>query len=152
MSTGELDGEQIFPRVNRPTNYVRISLTIWRNRQEQVPNRSGLNWGQREGRNHDQAYLPIPRINQTNGFFPEIGCPFKVLCDDGAQLTLVRAQQNGKALEVPSDNSALGAYFRRRIGLKSGEMVVLRHLERYGRSSVDIFKDPEGSYFLDFSV
>jgi hypothetical protein len=132
------------------TNYVRISLTTIVRGMHTVPNRSGLNWGQREGRNHDQAYLALRKSDQTSGFFPEVGVCFIVECDDGALLKMVRAQQNGKALETPEDNSILGAYFRGRLGVRSGDRVSLRHLLDYGRTTVDIFKTAQGYYFLDF--
>jgi hypothetical protein len=132
------------------TYYVRISLTTSSRGSEQVPHRSGLNWGQREGRNLNQAYLPVPASEQRSGFFPEIGELFLVECDDGVLLQLVRAQQNGKALQTPDNNALLGEYFRRRLGVRTGDPVALRHLHQYGRTSVDIFKTSDGTYFLDF--
>lgn len=132
------------------THYVRILLTTQSRGVEQVPHRSGLNWGQREGRNLDQAYLPVRASDQRSGFFPEIGEEFLVECDDGVVLRLVRAQQNGKALQTPENNSILGEYFRRRLGVRSGDPISLRHLHEYGRTTVDIFKTADGRYFLDF--
>lgn len=132
------------------THYVRIFLTTHSRGMERVPHRSGLNWGQREGRNLDQAYLPVRASDQRSGFFPEIGEEFVVECDDRAVLRLVRAQQNGKALQTPENNSILGSYFRRRLGVRSGDPVSLRHLHDYGRTTVDIFKNADGFYFLDF--
>ncbi len=132
------------------THYVRVSLTINSRGSEMVPYRSGLNWGQRQGRNLSQAYLPISATDQRNGFFPDIGKEFIVECDDGERLLLVRAQQNGKALQTPENNALLGEYFRRRLGVKKGDPVAIRHLREYGRTTVDIFKTSEGKYLLDF--
>jgi hypothetical protein len=92
----------------------------------------------------------VPASEQRSGFFPEIGELFLVECDDGALLQLVRAQQNGKALQTPHNNALLGEYFRRRLGVRTGDPVALRHLHQYGRTSVDIFKTSDGKYFLDF--
>ena len=132
------------------THYVRILLTTQSRGVEQVPHRSGLNWGQREGRNLDQAYLPVRASDQRSGFFPEIGEEFLVECDDGVVLRLVRAQQNGKALQTPENNSILGEYFRRRLGVRSGDPISLRHLHEYGRTTVDFFKAADCRYYLDF--
>jgi len=132
------------------THYVRISLVVTSGGRERVPDRSGLNWGQRAGRNPNQAYLPIPAADQRSGFFPEVGEVFSVECDDGFKLTLVRAQQNGKALETPDNNALLGEYFRRRLNVRLGNPVALRHLHEYGRTSVDIFRSQTEGYLLDF--
>lgn len=132
------------------THYVRISLIVTSGGRERVPDRSGLNWGQRAGRNPNQAYLPIPAADQRSGFFPEVGEAFSVECDDGFKLTLVRAQQNGKALETPDNNALLGEYFRRRLNVRLGNPVALRHLHEYGRTSVDIFRSQTEGYLLDF--
>lgn len=132
------------------THYVRISLVVTSGGRERVPDRSGLNWGQRAGRNPNQAYLPIPAADQRSGFFPKVGEVFSVECDDGFKLTLVRAQQNGKALETPDDNALLGEYFRRRLNVRLGNPVALRHLHEYGRTSVDIFRSQTEGYLLDF--
>jgi len=51
------------------------------NKVERVPYRSGLNWGQRPGRNSNQAYLKVPSIEQQSGFFPKKGINFNVTCD-----------------------------------------------------------------------
>lgn len=134
------------------THYVRISLTTTSRGIEKVPYRSGLNWGQRQGRNQNQAYLSIPRSEQESGFFPRVGEEFLVECDDGTVLRLVRAQQNGKALQTPDDNSLLGTYFRKRLGVRSGDPVALWHLHEYGRTTVDVFKTESGLYLLDFST
>lgn len=132
------------------THYVRISLVVTSGGRERVPDRSGLNWGQRAGRNPNQAYLPIPVADQRSGFFPEVGVAFSVECDDGFKLTLVRAQQNGKALETPDNNALLGEYFRRRLNVRLGYPVALRHLHEYGRTSVDIYRSQMEGYLLDF--
>lgn len=132
------------------TNYVRISLTTKSRGVELVPHRSGLNWGQRQGRNPNQAYLPVASADQRTGFFPDVGENFLVECDDGSILQFVRAQQNGKALHIPGNNALLGEYFRYRLGIRPGDPVSIRHLIAYGRTSVDIFKTADGRFFLDF--
>lgn len=117
----------------------------------QVPKVSGLNWGQRPGREQNQAYLSIPAYIQRSNFFPEPGRSFVIECDDGEIFNCIRAQANGKAIHTPLNNSLLGVYFRRRLGVMSGYMVKVDHLIKYGRSSVDITKLSDDRYFLDFS-
>ena len=112
--------------------------------------RSGLNWGQRNSRDRDQAYIPIP--TEHRGFFPARGQHFVCLTDDGRQLTLVVAQDEGKALHTPHDNSELGRYFRKRLGVPSGSVVTRADLDRYGRTDVEFCHISGTTYHLDFSV
>ncbi|WP_426355467.1 restriction endonuclease PLD domain-containing protein [Exiguobacterium sp. R-39] len=142
--------------LSTPTNtysdYVDLSL-LNRNTGE-VPERSGLNWGQREGRDHNQAYLSVP-LSIHNGnpdFFPPSVVPFVVITDDGESLICVMAQQNRKGIQTRESNSIMGAYFRRRLGMESGAFVTVADLRRYGRDSVRIYKIDEETFYLDFGV
>jgi hypothetical protein len=137
--------------VKSSLNFHTLPLTHKKDGELIVPNRSGLNWGQRPGRNHDQAYLSIPSYVQRSGFFPEPGVEFLIICDDGFRMLCVRAQAKGKALHSKENNSILGLYFRERLGLKSGQLINIHHLYKYGRLSVDISKTSELAYTLDFS-
>ena len=132
-------------------NYVRLPLVIERGEHAgQTHQRAGLNWGQRPGRNPDQAYVPIPKRVRERKFFPPIEERFTTLTDDGHSLILVVAQQFGKALHTTMDNSELGRYLRARLGVPSGEYVTRDHLDAYGRTTVDFYKiDPE-TYYMDF--
>ena len=131
----------------------QVSLPLFTDRGEmRVPARSQLNWGQREGRNPNQAYLKIPIELHRTGFFPELGIHFTLLTDDGEVFDCVRAQEWGKALETPESNALLGEYFRRRIGVASGAPVELEDLQKYGRTDVTIFRTSNSEYKLDFSV
>jgi len=116
-----------------------------------VPDKSGLNWGQREGREPNQAYIAIPSSIQNSGFFPDIREPFIIYTDDGKYLDCVRAQANGKGLHTYRNNSILGKYFRERLGVSLGVKVYLRDLERYGRTSITIYKIDDENYYMDFS-
>lgn len=117
-----------------------------------VPQRSGLNWGQRPGREPNQAYLSVPVDIQRSGFFPERGEEFLMECDDGEIMKCVRAQQNGKAIETSGNNAILGLYFRKRLKVRPGYMVTIDHLYRYGRLSVDVTFKSNHRYYLDFST
>jgi hypothetical protein len=116
-----------------------------------VPPRSGLNWGQRPGRNENQAYIAVPTDVQRSQFFPTPGTEFFLEWDDGQKFICVRAQQNGKAIQTPHDNAEIGRYFRSRLSVELGYPIVMGHLIRYGRIDVEVFKDSENHYFADFS-
>ncbi len=116
-----------------------------------IQEHAGLNWGQREGRDHDQAYIPVPAAVGRSDFFPPTAEHFTVLTDDDKSMICVIAQQNRKAIHTTHDNSELGRYFRNRLKLQPGEFVKLEQLKHYGRISVTFRKiDPE-TYYMDFS-
>lgn len=142
---GDIDFENINPKK------VRLSLL---DRSDKIHRKSGLNWGQREGRNPNQAYIPVPaKIHRKYpDFFPDKGKKFRLATDDGKLFTASIAQQGGKAIEIPEDNSSLGIYFRKRIGKKLGEFVEKEDLDQYGRTNVDIMRLNEQTFIMDFSV
>ncbi len=118
-----------------------------------VPSRSGLNWGQRPGREPNQAYIPIPRRvhNLNPGFFPLRGKEFTMVTDDGFSFVCVVAQDSDKAIETRYDNSILGKYFRKRLGVPLGQRVSIDDLSRYGRKNVTVYRIDDDTFFLDFS-
>jgi len=149
-------GRQIIPVVAEPilpilTPENAVSIDLLEGKKE-LGGRSGLNWGQRPGREPNQAYIPVPSKIARQRFFPERGRHFTLITDDGQSFDAVVAQDNNKAIETPLDNSLLGRYFRKRLGLKPGELVRGVHLKRYGRSSIDFSKIDDETYYLDFSV
>lgn len=113
---------------------------------------SGLNWGQREGRNKNEAYIRVPSTIAKSGFFPPKEQHFIVVTDDGKNLLLRIEQENDKAITTPMSNALLGEYFRNRLGLANGEFVAKEHLQAYGRTDVTFYKIDEEQYFMDFSV
>lgn len=125
-----------------------VTLTLLDSRTGETHQRAGLNWGQRPGRDRNQAYIPIPV--QHRDFFPEIAEQFTVLTDENIPLVFVRAQQEGKALHTTQNNALLGEYFRKRLGLSSGEYVTKQHLLDYGRTDVTFVKIDEETYLMDF--
>ena len=128
-----------------------LYLTAGSGENKRVPFRSGLNWGQRPGRNQNQAYLSVSVDIQRSRFFPDKGIDFTVMTDDDHSFRLVRAQENGKALHSLPSNDLLGVYFRSRLNVESGDMVVLDDLLIYGRTTVDFFKVSADHFFMDFS-
>ncbi len=129
-----------------------LSLTTGKGDNLRVPFSSGLNWGQRKGRDKDQAYLSVPSALQRSGFFPDTGVEFTIETDDGEVWTCARRQANGKAIHTVKSNSIMGKYFRNRLGLASGDFVVIDHLLSYQRTTVDIYKKNDTYFILDFKV
>ena len=151
-------GRSVFsPRQSAVTNQENVLVTsvelpLYSTRTGHVEKISGLNWGQRADRNRDQAYLPVPAPVQRCHFFPSIAVRFHVATDDGEMLEMSVAQANGKGIHTPEPNAALGAYFRRRLGVPSGQLVTDADLDRYGRRTVTFTKFDDETYFMDFSV
>ncbi len=103
------------------------------------------------GREPNQAYIRLPANIYSTDFFPEIGAHFTVHTDDNKVLICSRAQQNGKAIHTPHNNSLIGQYFRNRLGLASGAFVRREDLLRYGRTHIDFYKIDNETYYMDFS-
>jgi len=142
----------------RGSGIQRLTLSLLA-RGGEIGARSGLNWGQRDGREPNQAYIPLPADAARSGFFPLEGNlsgkhnpHFSVLTDDGINLILRVEQQNNKAITTPLNNSLVGEYFRRRLGVSNGAYVTRQDLENYGRIDVTFYKLDDEQYFMDFSI
>jgi hypothetical protein len=133
-----------------PTETIRLSTGS--GEKERVPMSSGLNWGQRPGREQNQAYIAISADTQRNGFFPETGSVFDIVTDDGQKWRCARRQANGKAIHTIDDNSIIGKYFRARLGVEPGGLVTLAHLINYGRTTIVFYRRTYSLYLLDFRV
>jgi NgoFVII restriction endonuclease len=132
-------------------SFVDLPLVMTRPAENgEVHRKSGLNWGQREGRNPDQAYIPIPSTVAKDNFFPGKGIHFQVVTDDGEAFICTVAQEGDKALETPSDNSILGKYFRKKLGLAPGTFIQKENLARFGSNLVRIYKDTDDYFRLSF--
>lgn len=128
---------------------VTLSLIA---RTGDVGEKSGLNWGQRHGREPNQAYIHLPANIARSGFFPLDKKHFSILTDDSKQLILRVEQQNNKAITTPLNNSLLGEYFRGRIGVANGAFVTKQDLLNHGRTDVTFYKLDDEQFFMDFSV
>jgi len=131
-------------------DHVKVTFI---NRYGEISQRSALNWGQRpeEGREPNQAYIPLKAEVYNSDFFPPVGQHFTVYTDDNKVIICSRAQQNGKAIHTPHDNSLIGEYFRSRLGVPNGAAINEDHLRNYGRFDLDFYKIDEETYFMDFS-
>ena len=130
-------------------NCVHLSLLA---KSGETGTKSGLNWGQRNHRNKNEAYIPLPVEIARSNFFPLNKQHFLVVTDDHHTLQLRVEQQNDKAITTPASNALLGEYFRNRLGLANGTYITKEHLLAYGRSDVTFYKIDEEQYYMDFSV
>lgn len=147
------EGLQAAPEIVATEGLPCVTVSFL-NRNGTLPERSGLNWGQRpeEGREPNQAYISLKADVYQTDFFPPRKVHFTVLTDDGKVLICTGAQDNGKAVHTPHNNSLIGEYFRNRLGISSGELVTKAHLDRYGRHDVVFCKMDDETYTMDFSV
>jgi len=112
----------------------------------------GLNWGQRDGREPNQAYIQLPPAVYNSDFFPKAPQHFTIVTDDSKTFICRRAQKDeqGHAIETPHNNSLLGLYFRYRMGLPNGSPIWKADLEHYGRTDVTFYKFDDENYYMDF--
>ena len=121
-----------------------------------VPDQGRLNWQYdtngfpKKGRTGNEAYYHVNP--DQRGFFSSSLPQFNVLTDDGKRFPLKSVQSGKKGLENPMNNSALGLYFRSRLGVPSGTKVKTSDLLKYGRSDVTFYKVDDDNYLMDFSV
>ena len=131
-------------------NYIKLPLVT--KKTGEPGKTSGLNWGQREKRNPNEAYIHLPSKIAKSGFFPLNKQHFLVVTDDHHTLQLRVEQQGDKAITTPASNAQLGEYFRKRLGLANGAYVTAKDLKAYGRQDVSFYKIDDEQYFMDFSV
>ncbi len=113
----------------------------------------GLNWGQREKREPNQAYLQLEPSIYKSDFFPKKGKYFVVDTDDHTTLIFNRAQKtaDGCALHTPENNSLMGLYLRKRLGIAVGMEITREDILNYGKLDIDVFKVDDLHYLLNFS-
>lgn len=130
---------------------VRLSLLL--NNDTAIHEKAGLNWGQREGREPNQAYIPVSiKVHRRNpDFFPPYEHPFTLITDDESSFLCVMSQANRKAIQTSLSNSILGRYFRQRLNVPLGARVDVQDVLNYGKTYVEIFKIDTETYFMDFS-
>lgn len=141
------------PEFSPDAESVRVSLLMTKGPNlGEVGRHSGLNWSQRpERRRKDEAYIPIPSALGKSGFFPPKAQPFILVTDDGQAIDAVIAQDGNKAIHSHKDNSIIGRYFRRRLGLADDARITRADLERYGRTDVVFQKSADDTYLMDFA-
>lgn len=109
----------------------------------------GLNWGKRDNRDPNQAYLQLTPEIYKSKFFPEKGKYFIVETDDNKTLILNRAQKGiGTALQTPENNALLGLYIRSRLGIADGLEITKEDVIKSGITDLFFFKKDDLHYTL----
>lgn len=131
------------PRI-KGIDYVILPLYSTRNKQPQVPEKSGLNQWNANGRarNEDEVYIPIPKKihKEYPNFFPDRKTIFALLLPDGQELSAKICQSDGKGL-MSNPNAALGHWILRTVlHKKPGDLVTMNDLIRFGIDSVLVEK------------
>lgn len=157
-------------------DYCNMSLLA---NDGEVQNVAGLNWGQNPN-NHttpNDAYIPIrtkhirdfPNLFQpkqmnplqidNRGRMQRHNDSIEIIWDDGLTMEgLLEGSQTVNNIIYPKQISSfpskaeLGEYIRSKIGVPLGQPVRRHHLERYGRSDIQISLLGDGVYKFDFSV
>lgn len=144
---------------------VRVTISFL-DRYGDLPMVSGLNWGQRlskrknprtgiiswDKREPNQAYLSLKGDSRDISFLPTKAFTFTLITDDKQSFDCVVAQDGRKAIQSTNDNSELGKYIRKRIGVPLGEKISVENLENYGRTDYTIEKIDDETFLLDFSI
>lgn len=177
ISCLELERRDVYDDV-RDNFDLECSLSLL-DKNNEVQDKAGLNWGQNPN-NHtkpNDAYIAI-RVKHIkdfpNIFPPKQINPFEenkggraqrhndtieIIWDDGVTMEgLLEGSQPIEGVVFPKQissfpsKSQLGEYIRNRIGVPLGQPVQRHHLERYGRTDINVKLINEGIYQFDFSV
>lgn len=145
----------------------------------EVQNAAGLNWGQNPN-NHttpNDAYIALrtqhikdyphlfqpkqinPQHLDNRGRMQRHNDSIEIIWDDGITMEgLLEGSQPVNGMIYPKQISSfpvkaqLGEYIRTRIGVPLGQPVRRHHLERYGRTDIQVSLLGDGVYKFDFSV
>lgn len=152
----ELFDEKIFePQTDksiRGIDYVVLPLYSTRGGRH-VPERSGLNQWNANGRARDvgEVYIPIPRKihDYFPYFFPSRDVQFNLEVPSGEILTAKVCQDNSKAL-MTNPNKALSDWLLRKVlNLREGELATIEKLDELGFDSIIIYKIDNSNYRID---
>lgn len=124
-----------------------------RNGEKFVPERSGLNQWNANGRSRhsNEVYLPYPANLRVlkEGFFPNRTTRFNVVLPDGKIISMKVCQADGKAI-MSNPNKDLGEWLLRKVlHLCEGTIVTYELLIELGIDSVE-FEKKENYYILNF--
>lgn len=139
--------------------YVILPLySTKRGKNREVPQRSGLNQWNAEGRprSYGEVYIPIPREihKQHEGFFPQRDEPFALRIPTGEILQAKVCQDGSKALMTNPNDAIANWLLRRLFRLNEGELLTRKHLDELGFDAVVVTdegftEDGERLYSID---
>lgn len=135
-------------------DYVMLPLYSDKGKQRHVPERSGLNQWNANGRerHHDELYIPIPKWihNSFPNFFPARDENFELYLPNNSIMSAKVCQDNSKAL-MSNPNKALGEWMLRQVlKLEKYELVTYEMLQILDIDSVIIYKKSDKEFLIDF--
>lgn len=111
-------------------------------KNREVPERSGLNQWNADGRprSYGEVYIPIPREihKQHEGFFPPRDEPFALRIPTGEILQAKVCQDGSKALMTNPNDAIADWLLRRLFRLEEGELLTRKLLDELGFDAVVI--------------
>lgn len=171
--------EEGVTRVVEESRENNLCLMTLLGRDGEVQNAAGLNWGQNPN-NHttpNDAYIPVrashvrdyphlfppkqsnPLVTDRRGRVQRNNDSIEIIWDDDITMEgLLEGSQPIDGVVYPKQISSfpikaqLGEYMRNRIGVPLGQPIQRHHLERYGRTDIEVSLLGEGVYRFDFSV
>jgi hypothetical protein len=135
-------------------NYIILPLYSTRNKEtKEVPEKSGLNQWNANGRRRDygEIYIPVPSIIHRNypNFFPHKDVIFNLQIPNGEILNAKLCQENSKALMTNPNNALSDWLLRNVLQLEEGEIATIEKLDKLGFDSVIITKTNYNEYKID---
>ncbi|MFR9591684.1 MAG: hypothetical protein SNG27_04730 [Rikenellaceae bacterium] len=146
-------GEYVLPQ---PPKQEFVILPLFSQRQGgYVPDKSGLNQWNAEGRKRDEneVYIAIPKKIHENypNFFPDKETQFNLHLPNDQTIIAKLCQAGAKAL-MSNPNSALGEWLLRDLmKLPVGKLATMADLNRLGFDSVIITKEDSQNYKISVS-
>lgn len=175
ISCLEVDSATVSDTQPQTASVCRMTLL---DRSGEVQECAGLNWGQNPNNhtNISDAYIKI-RIQDVRDFpllfppkqesplhFDGRGSPrrhndaIEIIWDDGFTMEgLLMGSQNVNGVKHPKQITSfptaqqMGRYLRSRLGVPPESPVRRHHLDRYGRTDIEVTLTGEGLYYFDFS-
>ena len=137
---------------NTVSEQASVILPLYSTRTGKVPERSGLNQWNAEGRprNLFEIYISVPAFihKKFPDFFPARDTKFSLLLPNKKVVSAKICQDNGKAL-MSDPNAELGEWlFRKGLNFQPGKLVSREMLNRVGIDSVEITKKDSNEYEL----
>lgn len=161
-----LQGDILHSATEHPEEENFIILPLYSARDNNVPEKSGLNQWNAGGRDRhpDEVYIPIPawihdvfndffvyaRDRKERGESAKNSPSFDVELPNGKKMKCKIAQASGKAL-MSDPNRDLGRWILRDVlNISEGTLVTMEMLKEIGIDSVQITKRNNENYLLDF--
>lgn len=138
------------------TEHVVLPLYSNRGGIKKVPERSGLNQWNAQGRERDpdEVYIPIPAWIHKSfpHFFPNRDIPFNLVLPDSDKTILsAKVCQEGNKALMSNPNKDLGKWLLRKVlRLAEGELLTYDILIQKGIDSIEISKNSDNSYNINF--